>query len=94
MQRIVPKQADGLLYSSAPKPVSGIIVFFQTAYDYPTTGAGMNKLAVFQIDAYMSHFLREVRLVKNTRSPSRKLRRDTFRLSSSWPEVLRGKRMW
>lgn len=56
MQRFVPKQADGLLYSSAPKPVPGVIVFFQTAYDYPATGAGMNKLAVFQVDAYMSHF--------------------------------------
>ena len=35
----------------------GIIVFVQVADDHSFTGAGMNKLTVFEVNAYMSYFI-------------------------------------
>lgn len=49
---------DGVLFhSSAAEPVFCIVIFLEAAHDDSLSGTGMNELAVFQVDAYMCHFL-------------------------------------
>ena len=49
---------DGVLFhSSAAEPVLCIVIFLEAAHDDSLSGTGMNELAVFQVDAYMCHFL-------------------------------------
>ena len=46
-----------LFHSSAAEPVLCIVIFLEAAHNDSLSGTGMNELAVFQVDAYMCHFL-------------------------------------
>ena len=81
-----------LFYSSSAEPVLGVI-FFPEVADYDSlAGAGMYKLAVLEVDAYVCHFF-----AGSTAGEEHQIsltRREILLLSFSCPSVLLDRRVW